>query len=62
MRKYFYCYSYNLTYFIKSQGINYIYKSRNKNNGLQFYAFEKSDHLDEVIDLWNKLKSFNGDF
>lgn len=53
----FYCYSFKLAYFIKSQGIDYLYKGTNKNNGLTYYAFQKSDNLDKVIDLWNKLKS-----
>lgn len=53
----FYCYSFKLAYFIKSQGIDYLYKGRNKNNYLTYYAFQKSSNLDKVIDLWNKLKS-----
>lgn len=53
----FYCYSFRLAYFIKSQGINYLFKSRNRNNNLLFYAFLKSKELDQVINMWNKLKS-----
>ena len=53
----FYCYSFKLAYFIKSQGIDYLYKGINKNNCLTYYAFQKSNNLDKVIDLWNKLKS-----
>lgn len=53
----FYCYSFKLAYFIKSQGIDYLYKGTNKNNRLTYYAFQKSDNLDKAIGLWNKLKS-----
>lgn len=52
----FYCYSFKLAYFIKSQGMNYINKGRNRNNGLTYYVFNKSKELDEIIELWNKLK------
>ena len=52
----FYCYSVKLAYFITSQGMNYISKGRNKNNGLTYYVFNKSKELDEIIELWNKLK------
>jgi len=40
----FFCYSFKLAYFIKSQGLDY-------------YVFQKSDRLDEIIQQWNKLKS-----
>lgn len=53
----FYCYSFRLAYFVKSQGIDYLYKGRNRKNHLTFYAFEKSEHLDQIIEVWNKLKS-----
>lgn len=52
----FYCYSFRLAYFIKSQGMNYINKGKNRNNGLTYYVFNKSKELDEIIILWNKLK------
>ena len=53
----FYCYSFKLAYFIKSQGIDYLYKNKNKLNQLTYYAFQKSDALNNAIELWNKLKS-----
>lgn len=53
----FYCYSFRLAYFIKSQGINYLFKGKNKRNNLTYYAFQKSKKLDQIITLWNKLKS-----
>lgn len=53
----FYCYSFKLAYFIKSQGINYLFKGKNKRNNLTYYAFQKSIDLDRIISSWNKLKS-----
>ena len=53
----FYCYSFRLAYFIKSQGINYLFKGKNKRNNLTYYAFKKSIDLDRIICSWNKLKS-----
>lgn len=53
----FYCYSFRLAYFIKSQGIDYLFKSKNRKNNLTYYAFQKSKKLDQIITLWNKLKS-----
>lgn len=55
--KLFFCYSFKLAYFIKSQGIDYINKGKNKHNNLSYFVFEKSEKLDEVICEWNKLKS-----
>lgn len=52
----FYCYSFRLAYFIKSQGIDYEFKGKNKNNGLTYFAFLKSDLLDNIIQQWNRLK------
>ena len=53
----FYCYSFRLAYFIKSQGTDYLFKGKNKRNNLTYYAFKKSQTLDQIIMLWNKLKS-----
>lgn len=53
----FYCYSFKLAYFIKSQGINYLNKGKNSNNNLSYFVFKKSKELDEIICKWNKLKS-----
>lgn len=55
--KLFFCYSFKLAYFIKSQGIDYINKGKNKNNNLSYFVFEKSTRLDEIICEWNKFKS-----
>ena len=35
----FFCYSFKLAYFIKSQGLDYLNKGRNRNNNLTYYVF-----------------------
>lgn len=57
MHDYFYCYSYRLMYFIKSCGIDYEKYGFNKNNGLKYFMFERSEKLNNVLDKWNDLKS-----
>lgn len=57
MHDYFYCYSYRLMYFIKSCGIDYEKYDFNKNNGLKYFMFERSEKLNNVLDKWNDLKS-----
>ena len=38
---FFYCYSHKLAYFIKSQGIDYVKKGKNKKNNLTYFTFKK---------------------
>jgi hypothetical protein len=54
--KYFYCYSLQLQYFLKSQGFNYITKALNPNSKCPYFMFEKSKELDLAIEKWNKVK------
>ena len=56
MSEYFYCYSYRLMYFIKANGINYIRYGFNRNNGLKYFVFTKTNELNLVLDKWNKFK------
>ena len=56
MTDYFYCYSYKLMYFIKSNGIDYIRYGFNRNNNLKYYLFAKTDRLNQVLCDWNNLK------
>lgn len=42
---FFHCYSFNLYHFLKSQGFNYVQKSKNKTNNLTYFTFEKSEEL-----------------
>lgn len=61
MSNYFFCYSYRLMYFIKACGINYIRHDFNKNNGLKFFIFKRTDSLDIVLNEWDNLKARLGD-
>lgn len=54
--KYFFCYSYRLMYYIKSQGLRYIRYGFNTNNGLKYYVFERNEELDVVLKKWDKQK------
>ena len=56
MTDYFYCYSKKMSYFIRSFGIRFISCDVNKNTNTKYYVFEKSDRLDKVIELYNKVK------
>lgn len=53
---FFHCYSFNLYHFLKSQGFNYIKKSKNKKNNLTYFTFGKSEELNKAIAKWNELK------
>lgn len=53
---FFHCYSFNLYHFLKSQGFNYVRKSRNRTNNLTYFTFEKSGELNKAINIWNELK------
>lgn len=52
----FYCYSKRLTYFIRSFNVKYLAVGVNKNSKTKYYIFEKSDRLDKIIQLYNKIK------
>lgn len=52
----YYCYSDRLFHFIKSFSINYISVGINKNTKNRYYVFEKSERLDKIIELYNKVK------
>lgn len=56
MTNVYYCYSKRLFYFIKSFGINYISSGINCNTNTHYYVFNKSERLDKVIELYNKVK------
>lgn len=57
MKNYFYCYSYRLMYFIKSNGVCYVRYGFNKNNGLKYFMFQRCKRLDCILDQWNELKA-----
>lgn len=53
----FYCYSKRMSYFLKSMKEKYLYSNINKNTNTRFWAFEKSDRLDFLIELWKEIKN-----
>lgn len=54
--QFFYCYSKNLMYFLKSQDISYENDGFNLKSNSKFYKFKKSKSLDEAIKMWNVVK------
>lgn len=52
----FYCYSNRLALFLRSFRFRYINSSVNKNSNTKYWVFEKSDKLDEAIQLYNEVK------
>lgn len=56
MNNYFYCYSVKLSCFIRAFGIRYIEYGKNLNTHSKYYVFEKSERLDKIIELYNKIK------
>lgn len=56
MNQYFYCYSSRMSYFIRAFGIKYINIGFNAKSGTKYYVFEKSERLDKIIKLYNKVK------
>lgn len=52
----FYCYSSNLSHFIRAFGIRYIDIGKNKKSNVKYYIFKKSYKLDQIIDLYNNIK------
>ena len=45
-----------MAYFIRAFDIKYIDIGINKNSNTKYYIFNKSEKLDKVIDLYNKVK------
>ncbi len=56
MSQYFYSYSIRLSHFIRAVDIKYINIGFNAKSGQKYYVFEKSEKLDRVIELYNKVK------
>ena len=56
MSQYFYCYSKKLSFFIRAFGIKYVDKGFNAKSSTRYYIFEKSEKLDRVIELYNRVK------
>jgi hypothetical protein len=55
-KKYFHCYSTNLYHFLLSFKEKSESPKINDNTGTKYYRFEKSERLDKIIELYNKVK------
>ena len=56
MSPYFYCYSRRMSHFIRAFNISYIDVGFNAKSKTKYYTFEKSEKLDKVIELYNRVK------
>ena len=45
-----------MAYFIRSFGIRYVSIGINKKTNTKYYAFEKSERLNKIIELYNQVK------
>lgn len=54
--KIYYCYSRNLHYFLMALGERYISSSVNKTSNVRYWTFQKSEKLDQKINLYNSVK------
>lgn len=56
MSQFFYCYSMRMSHFIRAFNIKYIDVGFNAKSKTKYYIFEKSEKLDKVIELYNRVK------
>ena len=56
MNRYFYCYSYNLKEFLKSNGLRYVAASVNSNTQKKFWVFEGTNELNRLLSVWSSKK------
>lgn len=52
----FYCYSNRLHYWLRALKFNYVYAGVNFNTNKNYWTYEKSETLDEAINLYNSVK------
>lgn len=52
MNRYFYCYSYNLKCFLKSNGLSFITAAVNMNTHKKYWVFEGTEELNKLLDVW----------
>ena len=57
MNNYFYCYSKRMSLFLRSMKEEYLTTDKNKNTNVKYWTFQKSERLDKLIELWNKIKN-----
>jgi hypothetical protein len=53
-KKYFFCYSYKLKLFLKSNGFLYEFAGNNPNNGKPYWGYFKTDSLNFFLSEWGK--------
>lgn len=58
MNRYFYCYSYPLKTFLRSNGLRYVAASINMNTKKKYLVFENTEELNELFDVW-KIENIN---
>ena len=56
MKKYFYCYSWNLKEFLTSNNIPIVMYSKNPNTNKMFWVFENSAKITELLNVWRSRK------
>ncbi|MED1441912.1 DUF5659 domain-containing protein [Aeribacillus composti] len=59
-KQFFFCYSKDLSQYIKSKGIDSITTALSPSTKKKFTLFYKSEELQKTIDEYNKNKSFIG--
>ena len=57
MNRYFYCYSYPLKTFLRSNGLRCVAASINMNTKKKYLVFENAEGLSELLDVW-KIKKY----
>ena len=55
-REIFYCKSFRLNSFIRAFGERCIDSTINEKNNRRIWAFQKSDRLDRILKLWDRVK------
>lgn len=56
MNNLFFCYSKRMAHFIRAFNIKYDNVRVNQKTNINYYVFKKSERLDKVIELYNKVK------
>ena len=55
-RDFFYCRSYRLNCFIRAFGVRCDESAINEKTGKRFWKFQRSDRLDKILTLWDRVK------
>lgn len=57
MNNIFYCYSKRMSLFLRAMKEEYIAVGVNQKTNVKYWTFNKSERLDNLIDLWNEIKN-----